>query len=147
MAEESHDTRIAIMEKQVIQIGGLFDKIDVTIEKLADVSNSIKQMLAIHEMRINNNEISHKAILNEFEKSRNKSIEQYDHILVNIAGIKEIFRQEILDLEKDMTNRIDILSKRTTLNEKWRWTMVGAGAVIIFIVEVLARSKVFPFLN
>ena len=96
---------------------------------------------------INNNEISHKAILNEFEKSRNKSIEQYDHILVNIAGIKEIFRQEILDLEKDMTNRIDILSKRTTLNEKWRWTMVGAGAVIIFIVEVLARSKVFPFLN
>lgn len=55
-SQEHEDTRTRIklssIEKDMTQIVSLFHKLDATIDKLSDVSASIKQMIAIHEVRL-----------------------------------------------------------------------------------------------
>jgi len=47
------ETRVALLEREIVNFSSFFAKMDSTMEKLADVSASIKEMLSVHEMKIN----------------------------------------------------------------------------------------------
>ena len=50
MANQTNlDTKIALMENDIRQMGGLFDRLDVSIEKITELNTSIKEVLAVHE--------------------------------------------------------------------------------------------------
>lgn len=69
-----HTPKIAVMEKDISQIIGLFQKLDTTIDKLSEVSSSIKQMIAIHEIRINQQDKMNDKVVSDF-KEFNKDLE------------------------------------------------------------------------
>lgn len=62
--------KIAVLEKDISQIVGLFHKLDTTIDKLSEVSSSIKQMIAIHEVRLNQQDKTNDKIASEFKELR-----------------------------------------------------------------------------
>lgn len=74
MTESNHPSKIAVLEKDISQIIGLFHKLDNTIDKLSEVSSSIKQMIAIHEVRLNQQEKVNDKVINDF-KDMSKHLE------------------------------------------------------------------------
>ncbi len=56
MAAPDMNTKVALLERDVNQMASLFERLDSTIEKLADVSSSIKELLAVHEVKLARNE-------------------------------------------------------------------------------------------
>ena len=48
---KSLETEVALVKNDVSQIGNLFEKLEVALDKITDVNNSISQMLAVHEQR------------------------------------------------------------------------------------------------
>lgn len=59
--------KIAVLEKDISQIIGLFHKLDTTIDKLSEVSSSIKQMIAIHEIRLSQQEKMNDKVVSDFK--------------------------------------------------------------------------------
>ena len=52
MADQDVVTKLAILERDISQITTLFEKLDVTIDKLSQVSTQINQLLAVHDEKI-----------------------------------------------------------------------------------------------
>ena len=50
------NTEVALLKKEVSDIKVIFSRLDVAIEKLTDVSNSIHRMLAVHEEKLTRQE-------------------------------------------------------------------------------------------
>ena len=46
------ETKFKLLEKEIRDQANIHDRLDVAIEKLTDVSNSIHRMLAVHEEKI-----------------------------------------------------------------------------------------------
>ena len=123
------EVRVAVLEKELSQVTGLFDRLDLTIDKLTDVSNSINRLLAIHETKINSQEDAQRDIYHELELRRRETDNVYSFI-----------KKEIHETEIRICAEIESLSKRTSIIEKWRWLIVGGAAVIGFAVSLFAKS-------
>jgi hypothetical protein len=52
----SLEAKVAVLERDMTQMSSFFEKLDTTMEKLSDVSSSIKQLLAVHDLKINQHE-------------------------------------------------------------------------------------------
>ena len=50
------ETKVKLLEKEMHDRKGVFQRLDIAIEKLTDVSNSINRMLAVHEEKITRQE-------------------------------------------------------------------------------------------
>ena len=63
---------IAGLKKDVEQVNQIHNRLDTAIDKLTDVSTSIKQMLAVHEEKISRQEQTDEVI---FTKLRERQLE------------------------------------------------------------------------
>ena len=118
---------------------GVFQRLDIAIEKLTDVSNSINRMLAVHEEKIARQE---DAIIDAEELIETRRIEltvKIDDLHSRITtNTKEIMSaataqhkehtKEIQKLRNDLTARVGVL-------EKWRWLIIGGSIVIGFLLH------------
>lgn len=140
------ETRVAILEKELSQVSGLFDRLDITIEKLSDVSNSIKQLLAVHETKLAQHEQTHKDLSNELEKRRIETAAQYAGIQEKFSSVQNIFKTEIDSVEKKITDQLNALktgqddinkslTEKTNSFSSWKSLLIGAGLVIFWLID------------
>lgn len=127
------ETRVALLEKELSQVTGLFDRLDTTIEKLTDVSNSIKQLLAVHETKINQQEITVRDIYSEMEKRRIESSSQH-------AALQQKITKDMEEIEKRICSKILELSSKTSSLDKWRWIVIGGAIVAGVILDFVLKS-------
>ena len=116
--EEDYKTQIALLEKDVSQVTVFLSKLDSAIEKLCDVSASIKELLAIHDLKLT-------------QQSQVNS-EIYDMI-------KEL---KINNHKEHLENKSQLqdLSQRILSLEKWKYTMIGGSAVCGLICSYLIKA-------
>lgn len=95
----------------------VIDKLDTAIDKLAEVSSDIKQILAVHETR-----------LDQTESIMERSFVQLDAVHHRVSAL----RDDLNAAEKDVLHKINEINK-------WRWQMMGAAAAVAFIVSVLGH--------
>jgi ElaB/YqjD/DUF883 family membrane-anchored ribosome-binding protein len=119
-------TDVEILKRDMELLAGLAEKFDDAIERLADISTSVDKMLAVHEMRLQNQEQQ-----------------------------REIIHQRISDMKKEMTDEFRLLrdenrqqhsetNERLAKLERWRWFVVGVATVIGFLVAQMPDlSKLF----
>ena len=133
------ETKVKLLEKEMHDRKGVFQRLDIAIEKLTDVSNSINRMLAVHEEKITRQE---DAILDAEELIETRRIEltvKIDELHSRITtNTKEIMSaataqhkehtKEIQKLRNDLTARVGVL-------EKWRWLIIGGSIVIGFLLH------------
>lgn len=148
MSEAQIETKIALLEKELSQISGLFERLDTTIEKLTEVSSTIRQLLAVHETKINQHDQTHRDIYAEIEKRRVDSIAQHNLTQTSITAMEMNFKKELDTLEKSITDELkslrkdqsdglEAISKRTQTVEKWRWIITGGILVVSWVVSTL----------
>jgi gas vesicle protein len=141
----SLETQVQILKKEVEDMKDIHIRLDNAIEKIADVSNSLHTMIAVHEEKL----IRQEETVSEQEKEIKSDImELHSRITSNakevrdlltdserrmIDAMKEHNRAETAEFQKlrdDLTNRVGIL-------EKWRWVLIGGSIVVGFIIQKL----------
>ena len=114
--------------KKDIKNGELIhSRLDTAIDKLTDVSTSIKQMLAVHEQKLSQSEKTEEIL---FDKVRERGEELdmvYRDLQRDITQVEKRLLLEMKTLKPCFDGRVSVL-------EKWRWLIIGGALAIGFIV-------------
>lgn len=175
MAENNHiETRVAIVEKELGTVYAIFQRFETTLEKITEVSSSLKELIAVHDNRLMEREKADLTIFEVIEKRkeeysrgvermhqkmedlsgelrreiRSELNEQYEDLKEAVqrfeisqkeiaAGINKTIEQHVGTRDKkfsEVDSDNEKLDARIKTLENWRWAILGAGAVIGFIV-------------
>ena len=69
---KSLDTDIAVIKNEVSQFGQLLNKLETALDKIADVSNNIGQILAVHEQRLKDGEVHFEELRKDMGEAEDK---------------------------------------------------------------------------
>ena len=122
------ETKVTIIEKELRDQRKIHDRLDIAIEKLTDVSNSIHRMLAVHEEKIARQEEAIIGAEEQIEVRRVELSKKIDEVHSRVTETAKEHSKEILILRNDINNRVGVL-------EKWRHVLIGASIVIGFILH------------
>ena len=133
------ETKVKLLEKEIHDRKGVFQRLDIAIEKLTDVSNCINRMLAVHEEKIARQEEAIVEAEGLIETRRIELTIKIDDLHSRITtNTKEIMTaataqhkehtDDIQKLRNDLTIRVGIL-------EKWRWLIIGGSIVTGFLLH------------
>ena len=133
------ETKVKLLEKEMHDRKGVFQRLDIAIEKLTDVSNCINRMLAVHEEKISRQEESIVEAEGLIETRRIELTIKIDDLHSRITtNTKEIMTaataqhkehtDDIQKLRNDLTTRVGVL-------EKWRWLIIGGSIVVGFLLH------------
>ena len=133
------ETEVQLLKKELHDQKKIHDRLDVAIEKLADVSNSINRMLAVHEEKLARQEESIVDAEQKIEVRRAELSKQIDELHSRITtNTKEIMtaassqhekqNKEIAKLREDINSRVGVL-------ERWRYIIIGGSIVVGFLLH------------
>ena len=133
------ETKVELLKKELHDQRKIHDRLDIAIEKLTDVSNSIHRMLAVHDEKITRQDDAIVAAEESIETRRIELSEKIDDLHSRITtNTKEIMTaatvqhkqhtEEIHRLRNDINDRVGIL-------EKWRYIIIGGSIVSGFLLH------------
>ena len=133
------ETEVKLLKKELQDQAKIHDRLDVAIEKLTDVSNSIHRMLAVHEEKIARQEEAIFQAEEQIEVRRSELSKRLDELHSRITtNTKEIMtaaasqhqqqNREIQKIKDELISRVGVL-------EKWRHVLIGGSIVIGFMLH------------
>ena len=140
-------TDLQVLKNEVEQVASVNTKLDSAIDKLTDISGSIKSMLAVHEEKLSKQEEIDKAIFNLIENRRIEFDTNYKELHARINKIHKELTDEIEMSEKRLMCEIKTLNSnldgRIGVFEKYRWIIIGAAIVLgLSMPQILSIIKV-----
>lgn len=141
-------TDVQIIKRDIGAIQNFSVKIDDAIEKMAEVSNSISKMLIVHENKLQNHDQMIDGIKLAMSERKNDFDKQVDLLHSRITSMKdenhverEKYHKELLAALKDIADNQKTLDTRITTLEQWKWYVMGAAAVIGFVLAQVPWDK------
>lgn len=128
------EAELTVVKHDVQQMGGLFVKLEATLDKLTTVCNNATQILAVHEQRLSEGERTFNAIQNDMHELEDKMTKEIDKVL-----------DAIKDLKSHMVTKHDKLEGRIENLEKWRWILIGvlvAGGMFLPEIRNFLMSNI-----
>ena len=120
------------------------DRIEAAIEKLTDVSAELKQMLAVHEQRITQQEKDSDDLHDVVEKRREELDTKLKDVYNTMREQDNNIVTEITKLRRESSEQHQILSQKINQLEKFIWMAIGGGIVVTWFLTNLANYlKVF----
>ena len=126
------ETEVKLLKKELEDQKKIHDRLDIAIEKLTDVSNSIHRMLAVHEEKLARQE---EALESRRVEVSSQLSELHSRVTSNYKELTEMMQLHhkeqalhIQQLQNDLNGRVGIL-------EKWRWLIIGGSIVMGFIIQ------------
>jgi len=123
------DLRVEIegIKRDLENVGNINTRLDTAIEKLTDVSTSIKSMLAVHEVKIERQEKTDEIIFEKIKDRADEIDSVYRELQREITQVERRLLIEIKALRNDIGSRVSML-------EKLRWILLGAAIVVVIII-------------
>ena len=126
--------QLAGLKKDIENVSNLNSRLDTAIEKLTDVSTSIKSMLAVHEEKIQRQEQIDDIIFKKL-KDRDREVDEvFRDLQREMDQVEKRLLNEIRSLRNDIGGRVGVL-------EKYRWIILGGFLAIGWVL-----SKNFKFI-
>ena len=126
------ETEVKLLKKELEDQKKIHDRLDIAIEKLTDVSNSIHRMLAVHEEKITRQE-------EEIETRRvevsSQLAELHSRVTTNTKEIMAAAASQHAEQNKEIQKIREDLNKRIGILEKWRPVLIGCSIVAGFILH------------
>ena len=140
-------TQIQVLKNEVQQVASFNTKLDNAIDKLTDISGSIKSMLAVHEEKLSKQEEIDKAIFNLLENRRVESENKFEDLhsrlnksVVNLKEEVELSEKRLMCEIKSLASNLD---GRIGVFEKYRWIIIGAAIVLgLSMPQILSVIKI-----
>lgn len=138
---------VAFLQQDMAKVGILVDRLDTTIDRLADISNNVSNLLAVHETKLTAQEIISKQTVDLVEKRRMETDEKLQTLHSRISsGEKELAEKidsqydeimhELKEMRNESTAQHNRLSERITTMEKWMWTVIGGSLVVGALITI-----------
>ena len=130
---------LAIVQADLKAMSAIHGRLDKAIEKLTDVSTSIKSMLAVHEEKISRQEQIDDIIFGKLKDRESEIDNVHKELSKEIQQVEKRLLIEIKSIKLDFGARVGIL-------EKYKWLIMG-GAIVIgwslstnfrFIIEMMS---------
>jgi len=122
------ETEVKILKKELQDQAKIHNRLDIAIEKLTDVSNSIHRMLAVHEEKISRQEESLAESEQKLETRRTELSVKIDELHSRITTNTKEIMAEIQKIKDDLAARVGVL-------EKWRHVLIGCSIVAGFLLH------------
>jgi len=116
------------LRKDIESVNSIQGRLDTAIDKLTDVSTSIKSMLAVHEEKIQQQEKLDEIIFTKLKDREDEIDSVYRDLQREINLVEKRLINEIKSLRNDVGPRIGVL-------EKWRWLIIGGAIVIGWVLS------------
>ena len=133
------ETEVKLLKKELQDQAKIHSRLDIAIEKLTDVSNSIHRMLAVHEEKISRQEESLIEAEQKLEVRRSelsvKIDELHSRITTNTKEIMTAAAQQHIEQNKEIQKIKEELAARVGVLEKWRHVLMGCSIVAGFILH------------
>ena len=133
------ETEVKLLKKELHDQAKIHDRLDIAIEKLTDVSNSIHRMLAVHEEKIARQEEAIFAAEEQIEVRRNELAAKIDELHSRITtNTKEIMTAAATNAaaqNKEIQKMRDELISRVGVLERWRHVLIGGSIVVGFMIH------------
>ena len=146
------ESKIAVLESEVNQMRGLFSKLDESIDKMAEISGAIQQMLAVHETQIQSQAQDTEDLFHLVEKRRIENDENLKELhsrittngkdtrkemnenVIKIMNAIEDVKDLMVDRERIINESQAQLEERINSLEKKSYFMMGGAAIIGFLI-------------
>ena len=127
------------LKKDVENVANLNARLDVTIDKLTDISSSIKSMLAVHEEKISRQEQIDEIIFDKLKDRAGEIDTVHRELSREIQQVEKRLLIEMKQIKLDIGSRVGIL-------EKYRWLIMGGAIVVGWFIalnghEILEMMK------
>ena len=128
--KDTTDIKIDIesLRKDIENVNSIQGRLDTAIDRLTDVSSSIKSMLAVHEEKITRQEKIDEVIFEKLKDRAEEISDVYRELRKDIDLVEKRLLIEIKSLKSDIGMRVGVL-------EKYRWIIMGGAIVIGFILS------------
>ena len=130
MENGTTDIRVKLesLRKDIENVNSINNRLDTAIDKLTDVSTSIKSMLAVHEEKIQRQEQIDDIIFKRLKERADEIDNVYRDLQREINQVEKRVLVEIKSLRNDIGGRVGVL-------EKWRWLIIGGSIVIGWVLS------------
>ena len=124
------DIRVQLetLRKDIENVNSIQGRLDTAIDKLTDVSTSIKSMLAVHEEKIQRQEQIDDVIFTKLKERAAEIDNVYRDLARELDQVEKRLLIEIKSLKNDIGGRVGIL-------EKWKWLIMGGSIVVGWVVS------------
>ena len=133
------ETEVKLLKKELEDQAKIHDRLDVAIEKLTDVSNSINRMLAVHEEKIARQEEAIIEAEQQIEVRRGELMlkvdELHSRITTNTKEIMTAAAEQHAQQNKEIQKIHNGINQRIGVLEKWRHIVYGGSIVIGFLLH------------
>ena len=119
---------IESLKKDVENVNNIQGRLDTAIDKLTDVSTSIKSMLAVHEEKIERSEKIDEVIFEKLKDRAEALTDVYRELKKDIEMTEKRLLIEVKSLKNDINARVGVL-------ERYIWIILGGSIVIGFILS------------
>ena len=133
------ETEVQLIKRDIADTKVIHGRLDVAIDKLTDVSNSIHRMLAVHEEKLTRQEEASYDLEKQIEKRREEVLLKIDDLHSRVTtNTKEIMtaasaqhdqqNREIQKIREEIGARMGVL-------ERWRHGLIGGSIVAGFLLH------------
>ena len=145
---------VSYLSRDMAVVNTLVGRLDMTIDKLTDISSSVSNLLAVHETKLTSQEIISKQLSDLVEARRVETDDKIQILHERISsGERELkssiddqydeLMKEIKEMRAESTVQHNTLSDRITTMEKWMWTVLGGSAIVGGIIALVPWSTIF----
>jgi predicted nucleic acid-binding Zn-ribbon protein len=143
-------TEIALLKKGAKTSERIHQRLEVAIEKLTDITVSLKSMLAQQETKLQKAEQTDEDIFITLEARRKEWDDQvkelHSRISTNIRELREHQIQSESKVLGEIRSMREQLDNRVAVLEKWRWIIVG-GSIFVGLMLSNPDSMLFKILG
>ena len=133
------ETEVQLIKRDLDDQKKIHARLDIAIDKLTDVSNSIHRMLAVHEEKLTRQEEASYDLEKQIEKRREEVLLKIDDLHSRVTtNTKEIMtaasaqhdqqNREIQKIREEIGARMGVL-------ERWRHVLIGGSIVAGFLLH------------
>ena len=119
---------IESLRKDIENVNTIHNRLDTAIDKLTDVSTSIKSMLAVHEEKIARQEKIDEVIFDKLKDRADEISDVYRELKRDVEMSEKRLLIEIKSLKNDIGARVGVL-------ERYKWLIIGGAIVIGWILS------------
>ena len=140
------DTEGKLLKKELEDQRKIHERLDVAIEKLTDVSNSIHRMLAVHEEKLARQEEAIVEAEQQIETRRSELSKQiselHSRVTTNTKEIMIAAAAQHAEQNKEIQAIRDELRDRVGILEKWRHVLIGASIISGFVLNKILELDI-----
>lgn len=146
------------LQKDMAHVGTLVDRLDITIEKLTEVSSTVSQLLAVQGNRLEFQEKVAERLQDLVEKRKQETDSYVKDLHIKIDKVERDLQDDMVESEDKIIKKIEEMAKSSTAQhesinnsmnermtklERWMWLLVGGGLVVGFFLNKVPISVTF----